>query len=130
MSSNNFSGNYLVLRPEEVSYLNVFRILWNDDIEKKAFVDFPDGKKENLHRRVVRPIKESETFLSIIGHMDKRVDLDKNIKLDDSRYYSALSVMAAKIAYENKAFVENAVINHWKVNGTKILRFYVAPSYA
>jgi hypothetical protein len=51
MTSANFPGNYLVLRPQEVSYLNVFRILWNDDIEKKAFVDFPDGKVENLHRR-------------------------------------------------------------------------------
>lgn len=166
MTSVNFSGNYLVLRPEEVSYLNVFRILWKDDIEKKAFVDFPAGKEENLRRRwliflsllsqkilqsiarpmaslgaraemwlnliscnrnifvlfinslrgrVERPVKESKTFLSFAGHLDKRVDLDKNIKHGDSRYYSALSVMAAKVAYENKAFVENAVRNHWKM---------------
>ncbi|KAJ6412997.1 hypothetical protein OIU84_005920 [Salix udensis] len=166
MTSTKFPGNYLVLRPEEVSYLDVFRILWNDDIEKKAFVNFPDGKEENLRRRwltflsllsqkilqsiarpmasfgsrfemwlnlvscnrnifvlfinylrgrVERPVKESETFLSFVGHLDKRVDLDRNIKLGDSRYYSALSVMAAKVAYENKAFVENAVRNHWKM---------------
>lgn len=76
-----------------------------------------------------RPVKESETFLSFAGHLDKRVDLDKNIKHGDSRYYSALSVMAAKVAYENKAFVENAVRNHWKVNGVKTLKFYAATPY-
>lgn len=65
--------------------------------------------------RVMMPVKDSETFLSIVGHSDRRVDLDKNIKRGDSRYYSALSVMAAKISYENKAFVENLVVNHWKV---------------
>lgn len=51
MDPHNFSGNYMVLRPEEVSYANVFRILWNDDIEKKAFADIPNGKEENLNRR-------------------------------------------------------------------------------
>lgn len=65
--------------------------------------------------RVVRPVKESETFLSTLGHLDRRMDLDKSIRPDHTRYYSALSVMAAKISYENRAYVENTVKNHWKV---------------
>ncbi|EEF38788.1 uncharacterized LOC8262907 [Ricinus communis] len=166
MNSYNFSENYMILRPEDVRFFDIFRVLWSDEIEKKAFVDYPNGKEENLNRRwriflsllaqkilqlaakpvswfgskfelwlnliscnhdifmllynalrgkVVLPVKESGTFLSILGHMDKRIHLDKNIKPDNCRYYSALSVMAAKISYENQAFVENVVRNHWNM---------------
>ncbi|KAF2283727.1 hypothetical protein GH714_014603 [Hevea brasiliensis] len=69
-----------------------------------------------LRGKVVMPVKESETFLSTIGYIDQRVHLDKNIKPDNCRYYSALAAMAAKISYENQAFVENVVRNHWKMD--------------
>lgn len=59
--------------------------------------------------------RESPSFMSAIGHTDKRVKLDKTISRKDSKYYGALSAMAAKIAYENKAFIKNTVENHWKV---------------
>ncbi|KAJ4840852.1 hypothetical protein Tsubulata_029322, partial [Turnera subulata] len=64
---------------------------------------------------VVWPVKESETFMSVLGHLDKRLQLDERIKPGNCRYWSALSVMASKISYENKAFVENTVKNHWKI---------------
>lgn len=59
--------------------------------------------------------RESPNFMSAIGHTDKRVKLDKTISRKDSKYYGALSAMAAKIAYENEAFIKNTVENHWKV---------------
>ena len=61
------------------------------------------------------PDKTSATFLSFTGNMDKRVELDKNIKVGDSRYYAALSMMASKASYENKAYIEATVTDHWKV---------------
>ncbi|XP_058186666.1 triacylglycerol lipase OBL1-like isoform X2 [Rhododendron vialii] len=61
------------------------------------------------------PDKNSETFLSFIGNLDKRVELDKNIKHGDIRYYGALSMMASKASYENKAYIETTVNDHWKM---------------
>ena len=65
--------------------------------------------------RVVEPNKESANFFSITEYTDKRVDLDKSIKPGDWRYLSALSIMAAKASYENKAYLETIVRDHWKV---------------
>ncbi|KAA8547101.1 hypothetical protein F0562_003530 [Nyssa sinensis] len=68
-----------------------------------------------LRGKVVMPDEKSPTFLSFIGNLDRRVELDKSIKHGDSRYYGALSVMAAKVSYENKAFIETTVRDHWKM---------------
>ncbi|KAF7129114.1 hypothetical protein RHSIM_Rhsim10G0116600 [Rhododendron simsii] len=68
-----------------------------------------------LQGKVVMPDKNSATFLSFIGNLDKRVELDKNIKRGDSRYYGALSMMASKASYENKAYVETTVNDLWKM---------------
>ncbi|XP_043712421.1 triacylglycerol lipase OBL1-like [Telopea speciosissima] len=70
---------------------------------------------------VMPPEKSSATFTSYIGSLDTRLDLDKSIKNGDSRYYGELSMMASKIVYENKAFIQNVVTNHWKM---KFLGFY------
>lgn len=58
--------------------------------------------------------KESETYVSAIGCLDKRVDLD--IKPVDIRYFPVLSAMASKVVYENKKFVEAAIKGQWKVD--------------
>lgn len=53
---------------------------------------------------------------SILGNLDSRLDLDKSIKADDDeKYKGSLSIMAAKLSYENKDFIQNVVQNHWKV---------------
>lgn len=65
--------------------------------------------------KVVKPDKTSATFLSFIGNLDKRMELDKNINHGDSRYYGALSMMASKASYENKAYIKTIVNDHWKV---------------
>ncbi|PSS30748.1 Lipase [Actinidia chinensis var. chinensis] len=77
---------------------NFFVLLWN----------FLQGK-------VVIPDKNSANFLSFTGNLDTRVELDKNIKHGDSRYYAALSMMAAKASYENRAYLETTVRDQWKM---------------
>lgn len=65
----------------------------------------------------VRKYKEtSDKFLSFVGHLDRRVYLDENIKHGDARYNPMLSAMAAKLAYENEAMVGTTVRQYWKVN--------------
>lgn len=61
------------------------------------------------------PDKRLSNFLSIIGLLDKRVELDRKIKPGDSKYFAALTAMASKIAYENKTFIQNVVEKIWKV---------------
>lgn len=68
-----------------------------------------------LRGKVVKPDKTSATFLSFIGNLDKRMELDKNINHGDSRYYGALSMMASKASYENKAYIKTIVNDHWKM---------------
>jgi hypothetical protein len=57
----------------------------------------------------------SADYVSIIGHIDNRVELDRSIQRGDPKYNVALSMMASKAAYENKAFIRDTVENHWKV---------------
>ncbi|XVF17683.1 hypothetical protein REPUB_Repub10bG0144800 [Reevesia pubescens] len=59
--------------------------------------------------------RKSDEFRSFIGHLDRRVKLDENIKPGNARYNSALAVMAAKLAYENKGFTKKTVEEHWKM---------------
>ncbi|CAL9026751.1 unnamed protein product [Prunus brigantina] len=61
------------------------------------------------------PGKSSRTFVSFIGHLDKRVELDRNIKFTDGNYNAALCMMASKISYENKFYIETTVQDHWKM---------------
>ncbi|KAL9229767.1 hypothetical protein vseg_005200 [Gypsophila vaccaria] len=74
-----------------------------------------------LNRKII-PRKEeisidenSEGFISFLGHLDGRIELDKEISKEDSRYYPALSMMAAKLVYENASFIKNTVTNHWNM---------------
>lgn len=76
--------------------------------EKKLFLlNFRAGRHE-------MPDRESATFKTILGHLDERVKLDKTLIPGDRKYNRALSAMAAKLAYENKAFVETTVKKHWE----------------
>ncbi|XP_061365318.1 triacylglycerol lipase OBL1-like [Gastrolobium bilobum] len=59
--------------------------------------------------------KTSANYVSIVGHLDKRVELDSNIKCEDPKYNAALSMMASKASYENEAFLRVTVKDHWKM---------------
>ncbi|XP_071742442.1 triacylglycerol lipase OBL1-like [Rutidosis leptorrhynchoides] len=63
--------------------------------------------------KMVRP--SSEKFVSIVGELDSRLELDKSIAKGDGRYNSSLSMMASKLCYESKAFVKAAVEDHLKM---------------
>lgn len=76
----------------------------------------------NLIRgKAVFPNRNSATYKSCVCNLDVRVELDKEIKDGDSRYYAALSVMAAKFAYENEAFIQRTVGDIWKM---KFVEFF------
>ncbi|TQD84827.1 hypothetical protein C1H46_029605 [Malus baccata] len=68
-----------------------------------------------LRGNVIIPDKSSRTFLSLIGNLDKRVELDESIKPGDGKYNAALSMMASKISYENTFYIQTVVQDHWKM---------------
>ncbi|XP_058089546.1 triacylglycerol lipase OBL1-like [Magnolia sinica] len=61
------------------------------------------------------PDLDSASYKSFIGFLDERLGLDKDIKKGDNRYHAALSVMAAKLSYENETFIKSTVTDKWKM---------------
>lgn len=59
--------------------------------------------------------------MSVLAFLDLRRNLDENIQPGDGRYDPHLSMMAAKVAYENKAFIESTVTDYWNM---EFLAFY------
>ncbi|XXG81558.1 hypothetical protein AAC387_Pa09g2156 [Persea americana] len=78
--------------------------------------------------RVVFPQRDSETFITTIGHLDGRIDLYKGDFTEKTRVSSDsgieigtrvlmdLCMMASKLAYENAKVVRNIVVHHWKMH--------------
>lgn len=67
--------------------------------------------------KVVEPDTTSESFVSFLGNIDKRVEFDQTaIGSGDKGYYALLSVMASKASYENKKYIESVVQDHWKMD--------------
>ncbi|PIA39813.1 hypothetical protein AQUCO_02600342v1 [Aquilegia coerulea] len=76
---------------------------------------------------LVIPKKESADYRSILAHIDERTDLYRTssvlnhlMKAEPMDNVSErnpldLCMMAAKIVYENKAYIENVITNHWKM---------------
>ncbi|KAK4744039.1 hypothetical protein SAY87_010351 [Trapa incisa] len=68
-----------------------------------------------LKGKVQKPDPDSALFRSSVGFTDGRVDLDSHITREDPKYKPSLSMMAAKLAYENGAFVRSVITQHWKM---------------
>ncbi|KAK1280536.1 hypothetical protein QJS04_geneDACA004810 [Acorus gramineus] len=78
---------------------------------------------------VVSPDKNSASYRSVLAFVDSRLDLfhtaSSSNKVDKiNNTFNAvepfdLTMMASKIAYENPAFVQNAVEKHWKMHFVK-----------
>ncbi|CAF1834750.1 unnamed protein product [Brassica oleracea var. botrytis] len=71
--------------------------------------------------KIIWPEKTSATFASLVGNLDRRVELDRRIERGSKRYKAMLSIMASKLSYENTNFVSSVLHNHWKMN---LLGFY------
>ncbi|KAI3407351.1 Lipase_3 domain-containing protein [Psidium guajava] len=69
----------------------------------------------SLTGNVEWPTRDSPTFASVVGNLDQRVDLDGQLKHGDAGYNAYLSMMAAKLSYENDSFVETTIRNRWKM---------------
>ncbi|CAA0840966.1 alpha/beta-Hydrolases superfamily protein [Striga hermonthica] len=162
-----FSSDYMLLNPDEAGFLDLAKVLFSSNLEKRKFVDCPDGAHEPsfgrrwiifvsvvvqkmlkmvakplagfgsgiehwlnllsgnggffglaanyLKGKVVRPDRTSANFLSFIGCIDKRRELDPTISHVDCRYYAALSVMAAKASYENHQYIQSIVNDQWEM---------------
>ncbi|XP_010276758.1 PREDICTED: uncharacterized protein LOC104611428 [Nelumbo nucifera] len=80
---------------------------------------------------IIIPKRDSVNFRSIVGYIDGRKDLyyyktssDLSLLPEQALLDSAeainpvldLCVMAAKVVYENRAYVENVITNHWKMH--------------
>ncbi|XAR61899.1 Triacylglycerol lipase [Bertholletia excelsa] len=74
-----------------------------------------------LRGSAVPPEKSSATFKSVVGNLDTRVELDRSINGADGRYAAQLTMMAAKLAYENEAFVRTVITDHWKPSTEAIM---------
>ncbi|KAL8044507.1 hypothetical protein ABFX02_08G049400 [Erythranthe guttata] len=71
---------------------------------------------KSIKGEVVHRDTASADFLSFIGNIDKRMDLDPKISREDGRYYAALSVMASKLSYENHNHIKSTVEDNWKMD--------------
>ncbi|XP_022773947.1 uncharacterized protein LOC111316203 [Durio zibethinus] len=71
--------------------------------------------KNILRGKNVIPDREAANYLSFVGYVDTRMELDRNIKYGDGMYYPALSMMACKAVYNNAAYTEALVDGHWKM---------------
>lgn len=49
--NNEFGGEFILLKPEEVSFFELFHILFPRDKEKKKFVDGQKGVESTFERR-------------------------------------------------------------------------------
>eukprot|EP01018_Ginkgo_biloba_P001338 Gb_02777 [translate_table: standard] len=88
---------------------------------------------QTLKWDVVMPKKGTDTYLSMIGHLDNRVNLNGRV-LDvppvyanveaGSRFCADLCIMASKLVYENENVVKNTVTNNWKMHFVDFFNFW------
>ncbi|KAJ6791989.1 Uncharacterized protein M6B38_242570 [Iris pallida] len=83
-------------------------LLWDNGSIGTLFCNFCRGKMEI-------PNKNSTKYRSAIGLLDTRDELAKDIKPGDSKYFAALSIMAAKLSYENEARIRSTVRGCWNM---------------
>ncbi|KAK9714658.1 hypothetical protein RND81_06G110200 [Saponaria officinalis] len=102
-----------ILLKTPMAYVGYFLEVWLNLVSDygglfSLLLNFIKGK-------VKMPKRTSETYKSMIGCLDTRLDLEPNIHLGHPKYQPALSLMASKISYENSSFIQNVVQNHWKM---------------
>ncbi|OIW10383.1 hypothetical protein TanjilG_05531 [Lupinus angustifolius] len=169
-------GDYLLLKPEEASFMDLWHLLFSPVLNNRKFIECPQKKEanefrerwllfisvvvqnilfrsrkfmkqmgdmlelwlnrlssngglirlfiNNLKGKMITPEKSSGTFISVVGNLDTRLDLDKSIRKGDAKYKALLSMMASKFSYENETFVSNSVKNHWHMDFLGLYSFW------
>ncbi|CAN1274069.1 Triacylglycerol lipase OBL1 [Linum perenne] len=77
-----------------------------------------------LVKKVKWPERSSAEFRSLIGNLDLRVEMEKNIRPGHRRYKAVLSLMAAKLSYENDAFAKSVVEDRWNMEFKGFYNFW------
>ncbi|XP_022982230.1 uncharacterized protein LOC111481122 [Cucurbita maxima] len=76
-------------------------------------------------RKLVKPDENSPDYRSLAGFSDWRRDLDSSIlPANQFRYYGDLTMMAAKVAYESKPFIQSVVNDRWKMTFLDFFDFW------
>ncbi|XWS41905.1 hypothetical protein CRYUN_Cryun17cG0122300 [Craigia yunnanensis] len=71
--------------------------------------------KNIMKGKVVIPDRKAATYLSFVGFVDTRMELDSKINHGDGMYNPALSIMACKAVYNNAAYTKAIVDGHWEM---------------
>ncbi|XP_061338523.1 triacylglycerol lipase OBL1-like [Gastrolobium bilobum] len=168
VSEQPFGWNYMLLKPEEASLVDLGRLLFTSNLNSIRFIECPEGLEVKefwqrelffisvvlqkvlltsgnsmkrvgdmlelwlnrlscnggliglflniLRENMITPERSSAAYLSLVGNLDIRVDLDRSIKPEDARYKGMLSMMCSKLSYENEQFISNAVRSHWDMD--------------
>lgn len=86
--------------------------------------------------KVAFPIRESETFVSPVGQLDGRRDLDEyNLASVASRVIDFwrrgqqrplldLCMMSSKLAYENELVVKSVILSKWQASSPSITIYF------
>ncbi|XP_021766010.1 uncharacterized protein LOC110730519 [Chenopodium quinoa] len=95
-----------------MKYIGYFIIAWMNLITNNSGV----LKLSNIIKgNVIMPNESSDTYRSIMALLDRRVDLDPKIEPGHVSYEASFTWMAAKLSYENSAFIKTIVQDHWKM---------------
>ncbi|XVF59408.1 hypothetical protein PTKIN_Ptkin07bG0273600 [Pterospermum kingtungense] len=70
--------------------------------------------KNIIKGKIVILDKKAATYLSMVGFLDTRMDLDSSIIFGDDKYYPAISMMACKAVYNNEAYTKS-IVGHWEM---------------
>ncbi|XP_021765955.1 uncharacterized protein LOC110730460 [Chenopodium quinoa] len=103
----------LRIMKKPLKYIGFFIITWMNLITNyggvlKLLLNFIKGN-------VTMPNESSDTNRSMIALLDRRVDLDPKIEPGHVNYEGSFTWMAAKLSYENSAFIKTIVEDNWKM---------------
>ncbi|XP_021677787.2 triacylglycerol lipase OBL1 isoform X2 [Hevea brasiliensis] len=104
-----FSSSYMILKPEEVKFLDLIHILFSSDIEKRKFVDSAKAKEENSleHRWLIfisivvqKMLQFSSKPLSFLGSL---VEMWLNLLSSNGNFFRLLyNVLRGKVVIPDK----------------------------
>lgn len=129
LSENNLVNYYNIPQEKENKYLHRCIIYFSLLIQALLHhISEPLSKfgrnLEHFLNRGKGSDENSGEYFSFLGHLDSRIEMDKEIERGDGRYYPALTMMASKLAYESEPVIQSVISNHWKMESIEFYNFY------